>query len=101
MGCRPLSHAGWRHSHSRARHVRALLSHRLRRKGGNLRRHFHGGDQMGERRSAIQQTFGRAGGTTRAVSPNKEVSMRALIPLLTTSVVLVSALANAQELDWH
>jgi hypothetical protein len=27
--------------------------------------------------------------------------MRALIPLLTTSVVLVSALANAQELDWQ
>ena len=27
--------------------------------------------------------------------------MRALIPFLTTSVVLVSALANAQELDWQ
>src|SRR6516225_427102 len=101
MGRRPLPHAGWRDAHSRARHVRALLSHRLRREGGNLRGYVHGGDPMEECRSAIQQTFGRAGGTVRAVSPNKEVSMRALIPLLTTSVVLVSALANAQEFDWQ
>jgi Fe-Mn family superoxide dismutase len=35
-------------SYSRARHVRALLSHRLRRQSGWLRRRFHERDQLAE-----------------------------------------------------
>ena len=42
VGCRPLPHAGGRPADRGARHVRALLSHRLRRQGCDLRRHLHG-----------------------------------------------------------
>ena len=38
-----------------ARHVRALLSHRLRRQGRGLCRHLHGGDPLGKRRSRFQR----------------------------------------------
>ncbi len=56
MGVRSLPHAGGRHAHSGARHVRAFLSHRLRRQGRELRRHFHGCDPVEERRSFVRRT---------------------------------------------
>jgi iron/manganese superoxide dismutase-like protein len=42
MGGRSLPHVGWWHSDPGTRHVRALLPHRLRREGGQLRRYVHG-----------------------------------------------------------
>src|SRR6266576_7014 len=46
MGFGPLPYLGWRRAQSRARYVRALLSHRLRRQGRRLRRRLHGGNQL-------------------------------------------------------
>ena len=51
MGVRPLPHAGGRHADPRARYVRALLSHRFRRQGGELCRHVHGRDPLGQCRA--------------------------------------------------
>jgi superoxide dismutase, Fe-Mn family len=42
-----------------ARHVRAFLSHRLRRQGGHLCRHLHAGDPLGDRRPAPCRDRGR------------------------------------------
>jgi hypothetical protein len=53
MGVGPLPHLGGRHAHSRARYVRALLSHRLRRQGRELRRHFHGRHSLDQRGASI------------------------------------------------
>jgi superoxide dismutase, Fe-Mn family len=52
VGIRPLSYARRRHADPGARHVRALLSHRLRRQGGELRGHLHGCHSLASGRSA-------------------------------------------------
>src|SRR5215813_12368258 len=54
VGDGPLDDAGRRPAHSRARYVRALLSHRLRGSGGRLCRCVHGGDQLAERRRRLR-----------------------------------------------
>src|SRR5258705_13691367 len=49
MGCRPHHDARRRAADSRARHVRARLSHGLRCRGGALCRCLHGGHPVGQR----------------------------------------------------
>src|SRR5882757_6097669 len=49
MGCRPHHDARRRAADSRARHVRARLSHGLRCRGGALCRCLHGGHPVGKR----------------------------------------------------
>ncbi len=51
----PLPHARGRPADPGARYVRALLSHRLRRQGGGLCRHLHGGDPLEQRRQVTQR----------------------------------------------
>ena len=48
VGRRSLPYLGGRYSCSRARHVRALLSHRFRCQGGWLRRRFHECHQLAQ-----------------------------------------------------
>ena len=57
---------------TRARYVRALLSHRLWRPGGRLCRRVHGGDQLAERRRRIRRTRARKLTVTRAADPREE-----------------------------
>src|SRR5262249_13989622 len=56
MGCRPLPHPGGRATDRRARHVRALLPHRLWCQGRHLRRHLHGCDPLEQRRQVVRVT---------------------------------------------
>jgi superoxide dismutase, Fe-Mn family len=73
-GLGPLPHARGRYSDPRARYVRALLSHRLRREGRDLCRDVHGRDSLGQRAADIprgKRNF-EGGGVTRAVSPKKQ-----------------------------
>src|SRR5215207_5967173 len=62
VGGRPCAHACWRCAGPRARHVRALVPHRLRGQGRHLRRHLHGVGPMGERRPRFR-------GCIRSASP--------------------------------
>src|SRR5215813_506980 len=52
VGVRLLPYLGSGHPDPGARHVRALLSHGLRRQDRDLRRYVHGGDPL-EQRGAI------------------------------------------------
>jgi len=54
MGVGSLPHIGGRHADSRARYVRALLSHGLRRQGGELRGHVHGRHSLEQRAATIR-----------------------------------------------
>ena len=58
VGCRPLPHARGRTTDRGARHVRALLSHRLRRQGGDLRRHLHGRHPLEQCRQIVHRADG-------------------------------------------
>src|SRR5262249_35438107 len=60
MGIGPLPYARRWHADSCARHVRALLSHRLRCKSSDLCRHFHGCHPLEKYRSAVQRSFSGA-----------------------------------------
>src|SRR5262245_14452313 len=56
MGCGPYLQSGRSEPHSGARYVRALLSHRLRRKGSRLRRCFYEQHQLGKCLAPALQT---------------------------------------------
>ena len=71
MGLRPLPYACRRHADSRARYVRAFISHRLRRQGCELRRCVHGRRSLAQRRAAVSSSFSwmRLRGNNRANMP--------------------------------
>src|SRR5215470_947988 len=68
MGCGPYLLSGRSEPHSGARYVRALLSHRLRRKGGGLCRCLHNQYQLGERLRSLPQQDTRLKVALRTVS---------------------------------
>src|SRR5215813_4685083 len=68
MGCGPYLQSGRSEPHSGARYVRALLSHRLRRKGGGLCRCLHNQYQLGERLRLLPQQDTRLKVALRTVS---------------------------------
>jgi hypothetical protein len=72
MGDGSLDDAGRGAADPRARHVRAFLSHRLRRPGGCLCRCVHGGDQLAERRRRLCQAHARKLTVTRATDTGRE-----------------------------
>src|SRR5262249_30933015 len=92
MGARPLPRAGGRCPDPRARHVRALLSHRFRRQGGELRRHLHGRCPLEERGPAVRAVDWKLGtGATRGLWPKqKELMMRIVL----SAAILSAALAG-------
>src|SRR5262249_35937890 len=103
VGVGSLSHIGGRHGDSRARYVRALLSHRLRRQGGELRRHLHGRHSLEQRRATIRSNdkWSRDGGRHKAMSvTQKEVIMRAVPMLAICAMATIGSAASAQEIDW-
>src|SRR5262249_52738488 len=103
MGVGPLPHIGGWYAHSRARYVRALLSHRFRRQGRELRRHLHGSHSLEQRRAIISSNDerSRVGDQYKAVNPIEEdVMMRAAYVLATCAVVIISATAaRPQHID--
>src|SRR5260370_22427053 len=103
MGVGPLPHIGGQYADSRARYVRALLSHRLRRQGRELRRHIHGCHSLEQHRAIIGSNDERSsvGEQHKTVNPIEEDVMRAAYVLATCAVVTIGAgAARAQEIDW-
>src|SRR4051794_37765671 len=100
---RSLPHIGRRNPDPRARYVRALLSHGLRRQSGDLRGHFHGGHSLAERGPTARPSPGRSRrcwwcGT---ISSNlEEMRMRIAHVLALCTLVSVGTAAGAQEIDW-
>src|SRR6266478_8542242 len=103
VGVGSLPHIGGRHADSRARYVRALLSHGLWRQGGELRRHVHGRHSLEQRGATIRSNdkWSRDGGRHKAMSSTqKEIIMRAVHVLAICAMATISSAASAQEIDW-
>src|SRR6266550_1835977 len=103
MGVGSLPYIGGRHADSRARYVRALLPHGLRRQGGELRRHVHGRHSLEQRGATIRSNdnWSRDGGRYKAVSSTQEeVIMRAVSVLTICAMATIGSAASAQEIDW-
>src|SRR5256886_4955606 len=103
MGVGSLPYIGGRHADSRARYVRALLPHGLRRQGGELRRHVHGRHSLEQRGATIRSNdnWSRDGGRYKAVSSTQEeVIMRAVHVLAICAMATIGSAASAQEIDW-
>src|SRR5499433_2652146 len=103
VGVGSLPYIGRRHADSRARYVRALLSHGLRRQGGELRRHVHGRHSLEQRGTTIRSNdeWSRDGGRYKAMSSSqKEIIMRAAYVLAICAMATIGSAASAQEIDW-
>src|SRR6266436_7824212 len=103
VGVGSLPYIGGRHADSRARYVRALLSHGLRRQGGELRRHVHGRHSLEQRGATIRSNdnWSRDGGRYKAMSSTQEeVIMRAVSVLAICAMATIGSAASAQEIDW-
>src|SRR6266481_380341 len=103
VGVGSLPHIGGRHADSRARYVRALLSHGLRRQGGKLRRHFHGRHSLEQRGATFPSNDKRSrdGGRYKAMSSTQEEAiMRAVSVLAICAMATIGSAASAQEVDW-
>src|SRR5262249_14335521 len=103
MGVGPLPHIGRRHADSRARYVRALLSHRLPRPGRDLRGHIHGRHSLEQRGATIRSNDkqSRDGEQHNAVSSIEEdVIMRVVYVLAICAAATIGSAAKAQEIDW-
>src|SRR5262245_37005268 len=103
VGVGSLPHVGGRHADPRARYVRALLSHGLRRQGGELRRHVHGRHSLEQHGATIRSNdkWSRDGGRCKAMSStHEEIIMRAVHVLAICAVATIGSAASAQEIDW-
>src|SRR5262245_23634367 len=102
VGVGSLPHIGRRHSDSRARYVRALLSHGLRRQGSELCRHVHGRHSVEQRGATIRSNdeWSRDGGRYKASSTQEEIIMRAVHVLAICAMATIGSAASAQEIDW-
>src|SRR5262245_35537065 len=103
MGVGSLPYIGGRYADSRARYVRALLSHGLRRQGGELRRHVHGRHSLEQRAATVRSNdkWSRDGGRCKAMSSTqKEIIMRAVHVLAICAMATIGSAASAQEIDW-
>src|SRR5262245_2454348 len=103
VGIGSLPHIGGRHADSRARYVRALLSHRLRGQGGELRRYVHGRHSLEHSGATIRSSdkWSRDGGRCKTVSSTQEeIIMRPVHVLAICAMATIGSAASAQEIDW-
>src|SRR5262249_54134449 len=85
-----------------ARHVRALLSHGLRRQGRNLRGRLHGRHSLEQRGAIACSTDQSRDGWRQGAlcSDQEETMMRAAQTLAICALVTIATGARAQEIDW-
>src|SRR4051794_7752734 len=102
MGIRPLSHARGRHADPGARYVRALLSHRLRRQGSELRRYLYERHSLACGGPAFWETCRRHGAEilTGRKAQRRRTNMRAVKLLVAIcATATIGTAANAQGID--
>src|SRR5262249_56625083 len=102
VGVGSLPHIGGRHADSRARYVRGLLFHGLRRQGRELRRHVHGRYSVEQRGATIRSNdeWSRDGGRYKAMSSTQEEAiMRTVHVLAICAMATIGTAASAQEID--
>ena len=92
MGRRPHDDTGRRPAGAGARHVRARLSHGLWRGGGELCRHLHGSDPLGQRGQALRAVQPRDGG-------REDDEMRGLVGGATVGCIRFAMTPQARRLQ--